>query len=205
MRALCLTWTWIFLLAGLAAGWPGGGIANAQVRLAGDPPAPLQYVGKYGIGADADPSSITQLDIDVMADGQGLPRGSGTAFGGEITYRERCAVCHGETLHGAEGVRGGALIGGRGTLASDGPTKTVESYWPYATSLFDYVRRAMPPDQPGSLPVNQIYGVVAFILFRGGVIGADEVMNTTTLPKIRMPNRAGFANAAGTPEVFIWR
>ena len=90
-------------------------------------------------------------------------------------------------------------------MASDRPTKTVESYWPYATSLFDYVRRAMPPDQPGLMPANEIYGVVAFILFRGGVIDADQVINTMTLPKIKMPNREGFANAAGTPEVFTWR
>lgn len=199
-----LTWAGILLLAGLAV-TPGAGAASAQVRLAGEPPAQRLYIGKYGIGADADGASIARLDIDVMADGRGLPRGSGTAFGGEIVFRERCAVCHGESLHGLEGIRGGALTGGRETLASSTPTKTVESYWPYATTLFDYVRRAMPPDQPGSLQVNQIYGVVAFILFRGGIIGADEVMNTTSLPKVKMPNRAGFANGAGAPEIFVWR
>jgi len=101
--------------------------------------------------------------------------------------------------------RGGALIGGRGTLTSEYPRRTIENYWPYATILFDYIRRAMPAEKPGSLDPNDLYGVVAFALYRGEIIGAEDVMNSSTLQLLQMPNRDGFANARGTFEAFNWR
>ena len=177
----------------------------AQIRPAPEPLAAAQFSGRYGLGADPDPALIAVLDIDVMPDGRGLPRGSGTVFGGAFVYRDRCAECHGANLRGVDGVRGGALIGGRGSLGGASPVKTIESYWPFATTLMDYLRRAMPPENPGTLGPNELYGVVAFILYRGGIIGGDAVMHPGTLPAVKMPNRDGFSDGNGQIETFRWR
>jgi len=179
--------------------------AQAQIRLAPQPFPVPQYTGRYDLGTDADPELIARMDVDVMADGRGLPRGSGTVFGGGYVYRKHCTQCHGGDLQGIDGVRGGPLIGGRGSLASATPFRTVESFWPFATTLMDYIRRAMPTEKPGSLDPNDLYSVVAFILYQGGIIGAEEVMNSSTLGLVQMPNRDGFANARGTVESFNWR
>jgi cytochrome c len=149
---------------------------------------------RFGFGAPP----ATQQDLasffSILADGTGLPPGSGTAAQGAKVYAETCAVCHGDKLQGnpAKGVGGDKLIGGRGTLASKSPVKTVESYWPYATTLFDYVKRAMPFSSPGSLTNDQVYGVVAYILSEAKIIPPTDTMNATTLPKVEMPNRNGF-------------
>ena len=130
----------------------------------------------------------------IPADGRGLPPGSGTSATGRAVFMEQCAVCHGQKLEGnpQPGVGGDKLIGGRGTLASKVPVKTVESYWPFATTLFDYIKRAMPFSAPGSLTDDQVYAVVAYILSEAHVISPQEVMNATTLPKVTMPNHDGF-------------
>ena len=201
----------LFFLLGVAfvALWAMGfGAHNealAQIRLAPQPSPVPQYSGRYGLGTDADPELIAKLDVDVMADGRGLPRGSGTVYGGKFVYREHCAQCHGDDLRGIGGIRGGPLIGGRRSLSGATPLKTVESFWPYATTLMDYVRRAMPATSPGSLGPRDLYGVVAFILFRGGIIGAEETMTPSTLQLVQMPNRDGFTNAQGIIETFNWR
>jgi cytochrome c len=126
--------------------------------------------------------------------GAGLPPGSGTGKAGADVFAQNCAACHADKLQGnaAAGVGGDRLIGERGSLASKTPIKTVESYWPYSTTLFDYVKRAMPFSAPGSLTDDQVYSVVAYILSEAKIIKPTDVMNADTLPKVVMPNRDGF-------------
>jgi cytochrome c len=150
------------------------------------------YGGPYGFGTTAGEQEIAAVDIDAMPDGRGLPPGSGTYAQGAEVYAVQCAACHGEQLEGIPDLGGDKLIGGRGSLASGSPIKTIESYWPYATTVFDYVKRAMPFPAPGSLSDDEVYAVSAFILAEAGIIGRDQVMNATTLPDVLMPNRDGF-------------
>jgi cytochrome c len=121
-------------------------------------------------------------------------------------YADKCAACHGKQLEGnpAKGIGGDKLLGGRGTLASKTPIKTVESYWPYATTLFDYVKRSMPFTTPGSLSDEEVYSVVAYILSEAKIITPVEKMDATTLPKVVMPNRDGF-EPDPRPEVQLYR
>jgi S-disulfanyl-L-cysteine oxidoreductase SoxD len=142
------------------------------------------------LGRVVSPEEIAIFDISIAPDGANLPRGSGTPAQGEVVYRAACQSCHGE--HGA-GKPNDPLVGGQGTLAGEAsPVKTVGSFWPYATTLFDYVRRAMPLTAPKSLTDDQVYAVCAYILSLNGIIGADDTMNAKTLPAVRMPNRDGF-------------
>lgn len=143
------------------------------------------------IGKPASEDKIKAMDITVFPDGRGLPAGSGTAAKGKDIFKSKCAVCHNDQAQGREG-QYPALVGGKGTLNTSKPIKTVGSYWPYATTVFDYIRRAMPYDQPGTLQPDEIYSVVGFILNANGIVGENDEMNATTLPKVRMPNRDGF-------------
>jgi S-disulfanyl-L-cysteine oxidoreductase SoxD len=148
---------------------------------------------KYGFGAPVSQQELGKY-FSYPADGSGLPPGSGTAEQGAKVYAENCAACHGEKLEGnaAKGIGGDKLIGGRGTLATKAPVKTIESYWPYATTLFDYVKRAMPFSSPGSLSDDQVYSVVAYILSEAKIIKPTDVIDAKTLPGVHMPNRDGF-------------
>ncbi len=146
----------------------------------------------FGFGTTPTAEEIAAIDIDVMADGRGLPAGSGTVAAGEAVYAEQCAACHGESLEGIGETGGAALIGGRGSIGTPETKKTVESYWPYATTLFDYVKRAMPFNAPGSLSDDDIYAVSAYILHRAEIVGADAVMDAAALPAVDMPNKDGF-------------
>ena len=119
-------------------------------------------------------------------------------------YEARCAACHGPELQGVKEAGGAPLIGGRGTLDSDTPKKTVESYWPYASTLFDYTRRAMPLDAPGSLTDEEVYGVVAFILAEANIVEKSTILNAEALASIEMPNRNGFVTDP-RPDVFDYR
>jgi len=139
----------------------------------------------------------------IQPDGEGLPPGSGTVSAGAKVYGERCAACHGDKLQGVPAAGGPALVGGRGTLASPKPLKTVESYWPYASTLYDYVWRAMPFDQPGSLSPDEVYAVSAYVLSKGGVIGEDASMDAKSLPKVEMPNAKGFYDGRG-PDLSLY-
>jgi S-disulfanyl-L-cysteine oxidoreductase SoxD len=143
----------------------------------------------FGRPAPAD--EVATWDISIRPDGRGLPPGSGTATQGAAVYAAKCVSCH-----GARGVGkpADALAGGIGTLASAAPVRTVGSYWPYATTLFDYVRRSMPYDKPLSLSSDELYAVSAYILSLNGIISEDATMNAETLPKVEMPNRYGFVN-----------
>ncbi|MGH9689972.1 MAG: c-type cytochrome [Candidatus Acidiferrales bacterium] len=143
------------------------------------------------IGRTPSPAEIKQWDITVLPNGVGLPAGSGTPAQGEALYRAQCAVCHGAKGEGNAAL-GPALVGGVGSLATPKPLKTVGSYWPYATTVWDYIHRSMPYDRPGALTADETYAVTAFLLFRNGIIPRDQVMDRESLPKVRMPNRDGF-------------
>lgn len=143
----------------------------------------------YEFGQPATPDEIKQWDMDVRPDGKGLPEGSGTVAHGKVVYDENCEACHGP--NGQGGVKD-RLVGGEGTLASANPVKTVGSFWPYATTLFDYIHRAMPYPAPGSLSADDTYAVTAYILSLNGVVPEDGKLDKETLPKIKMPNRDGF-------------
>jgi cytochrome c len=160
-----------------------------------------EYDGPYEFGAAATAADIASVDIDAMPDGRGLPAGQGTPEQGKTVYMEKCVACHGQDLGGVKGTGGAALIGGRDTLASGKPKKTVESYWPYSTIVFDYVKRAMPFNAPGSLSDDEIYAVTAFILAEANIIQQGDGMDASTLPQVRMPNRDGFV-ADPRPEEF---
>jgi cytochrome c len=139
----------------------------------------------------ATPEEIRARDFTVLPNGAGLPEGSGTAARGREVYKSKCASCHNEKAEGKQG-QYPALVGGVGSLATKNPVRTVGSYWPYATTLFDYIRRAMPYDQPRSLSNDEVYSVAAFLLFLDGIVKENDELNAKTLPQIRMPNRDGF-------------
>lgn len=140
--------------------------------------------------------------VSPLPDGRGLPKGRGSVADGEKVYQEQCVACHGPALQGGLGDR---LVGGRGTLVNDDPTKapikTVESYWPYATTLFDYIKRAMPLTAPDSLSNDDVYAVSAYILSQANIVAPDTVLDEKSLAAVRMPNRDGFI-ADRRPEKF---
>ena len=145
----------------------------------------------YGIGRTPTAAEISDWGANIGPNGDGLPTGGATAAEGRPIYQRRCARCHG--LTGTEGPDA-HLVGGTGTLASESPRKTVGSYWPFATTLWDYVNRAMPFDRPGSLGVDEVYGLVAYVLFLNEIIGEHERMDPSSVPEVRMPNRDGFVS-----------
>ena len=126
--------------------------------------------------------------------GQNLPVGKGQAQQGEALYQSFCAACHGKNLEGGVAFKAPRLIGGRGSLSSDKPVKTVESYWPYATTLFDYIKRAMPMMSPGILSDDQVYALSAYILAKSDIIPYEQVLDHKNLPQVQMPNRDGFVS-----------
>lgn len=146
--------------------------------------------GFYGVGTIATPEQIAGWDIDVRPDGKGLPPGQGSVDEGMALYEAQCASCHG--LFG-EGVgRYPKLAGGMGTLTDDRPDPTVGSYWPYATTLWDYVHRAMPFFAPQSLSHDQVYAIVAYVLNLNDIVDHDFVATQDNLAAVQMPNRDGF-------------
>jgi mono/diheme cytochrome c family protein len=143
----------------------------------------------YGIGRTATPAEIAGWNIDVGGDGSGLPPGSGTVSHGRDVFAQQCAACHGDKGDGGVGDR---LVGGQGTLATSKPVRTVGSYWPYAPTLFDYIRRAMPQNAPESLGSDDVYAVSAYILHLNGILPADAAIDAKTMSAIKMPNRNMF-------------
>lgn len=144
------------------------------------------------LGQPASPQLIEAWDISIAPDGAGLPAGRGTPVEGGAIYQAKCAVCHGE---GGMGGPADQLTGGIGSLASAHPAKTVASFWPYPTTLFDYVRRAMPVTNPLSLSNDEVYALCAYLLSVDKIIAQNFVLNAATLPLVQMPNRHGFFNA----------
>jgi cytochrome c len=151
---------------------------------------------RYGIGRSATPHEIAGWDIDVSPSGAGLPAGRGDVRQGEAIFAEKCAACHG--AHG-EGKPMDRLVGGIGTLRDKKPDKTVGSFWPYATTLFDYVRRAMPMNAPQSLTPDEVYAVSAYVLFLNGIVPQDATLDADNLARINMPNRDGFVSGDAPP------
>jgi len=143
----------------------------------------------YGVGRAPTAGEIAAWDLTIPPDGEGLPPGSGTAALGKPIYEERCAACHGDK---GEDPKYNRLVGGQGTLATGKPVPTVGSFWQYATTLWSYTRRSHPIDEPGSLTADQVYAVTAYLLFMNAIIGEHEVLDASTLPQIRMPNRDGY-------------
>lgn len=166
--------------------------------------AALLLIGAAGAADDASPSfaetadssDIALVSLAVLPDGTNLPAGSGTAAEGEPLYQLHCASCHGVE---GEGGLANRLVGGRGSLDGDAPVKTLGSYWPYSTTVFDYVRRSMPYLEPMSLTNDDYYALTAWMLNRNDIIGDDERMDSESLPQVEMPNRNGFINAY--PEI----
>lgn len=144
----------------------------------------------FGLGRAATPDEIAGWDIDVRPDGQGLPPGRGSAIDGEEVYLERCAACHGEFAEGAG--RYPVLIGGEDSLASHDPVKTIGSYWPYASTLFDYIYRAMPFGEAQTLTADEAYGITAFLLSANDLVDDDLELNQDNLADIELPNQDGF-------------
>ena len=143
----------------------------------------------YGIGRVATPAEIAGWNIDIGRDGRNLPPGSGSVNHGSEVYDQQCAACHGAKGEGGVGDR---LVGGQGTLGTPKPVRTVGSYWPYAPTLFDYIRRAMPQNAPQSLRNDDVYAVSAYILNLNGLLPADATLDAKTLAAIKMPNRNMF-------------
>src|ERR1700748_3354646 len=144
-----------------------------------------QAQSPYGIGRPATPAEIAGWNIDIDREGHNLPPGSGTVSHGHEVFDQQCAACHGATGEGG--------IGGQGTLATAKPVRTVGSYWPYAPTLFDYIRRAMPQNAPQSLSNEDVYAVSAYILNMNGLLPADATLDAKTLSAIKMPNREMFS------------
>jgi mono/diheme cytochrome c family protein len=144
-----------------------------------------------GLGRSVGAAEIARWDISIPPSGEGLPPGSGTARQGLQVYEQKCLACHG--AKGA-GKPADPLAGGAGSLAGKTPLRTVGSYWPYATTLFDYVRRAMPITNPLSLTNDELYAVTAYVLSINGIIGDEAAMNAQSLPQVKMPNRDGFVS-----------
>lgn len=147
---------------------------------------------KYGIGRTPTAEELHALDISVAPDGTGLPVGHGSSAEGAVLFKAMCSACHGDRGEG----RGDfpVLVGGKGTLGTAQPILTIGSYWPFATTAWDYIHRAMPYSAPGVLAPDQVYALTAFILAANGVISADAVLDEKTLPRVQMPNRNGFVS-----------
>jgi S-disulfanyl-L-cysteine oxidoreductase SoxD len=148
-----------------------------------------QAQSPYGIGRPATSAEIAGWNIDIDREGHNLPPGSGTVGHGHEIFDQQCAACHGAK---GEGGIGDQLVGGQGTLATANPVRTVGSYWPYAPTLFDYIRRAMPQNAPESLSNDDVYAVSAYILSLNGLLPADATLDAKTLSAIKMPNRGMF-------------
>ncbi len=159
------------------------GLGTAQAADLGQPSPHL--------GHKVSEADLAFWDRSIPPDGHNLPEGSGTAKDGAAIYAERCSACHGDHANDSK-VNLPALVGGKGSLGSAHPLKTIGSYWPYATTVFDYIRRAMPYDSPKSLTDSDVYAVTAYLLNLNGIIGENDVIDAKSLPNVKMPNRNGF-------------
>ena len=162
-------------------------LLTAQIVIADDNPQ---------LGENVSQADLVLIDNTIMPNGEGLPDGSGSAAEGAKVYQQNCLACHG--AGGKDGLND-ALVGGHGSLTTDRPRKTVGSYWPYATTLFDYVHRAMPYQAPGSLSDDDVYAVTAYILYLNDVVDENDRLDADTLPDVRMPNRDNFVWAYKEP------
>lgn len=177
-------------IAGVFATAVASGSALAQAAKA--PQAAQMPPAHYGFGKIASPEEIAGWNIDVRPDGTGLPPGSGTVEQGKALYTQLCLACHGENGKGASAA---ALVGGDGTLNTPKPVRTIGSFWPYASTVYDYIHRAMPWDKPQSLKPDEVYALTAMLLNANKIIPDDAVMDAQSLPKVQMPNQKNFKPA----------
>ena len=157
--------------------------------LAGIDPGADELRPGPNLGQPADSRTVSDLDWGVMPDGAGLPAGGGTAQQGRVVYDSLCVSCHGP---GGLGDSGDQLAGAQMRLTDEWPEKTIGSYWPYAPTLFDFIRRSKPMPEPGSLNDSEVYALTAYLLYLNEIIPEDQEMNAATLPAVQLPNRAGF-------------
>jgi mono/diheme cytochrome c family protein len=163
----------VLVICSLVVAWHGAALAESP-----------------NLGKVVSPEEMASWDISIGPDGAGLPPGNGTPRQGEQVFVAKCLACHGEKGAGKPNDR---LVGGQELLApGQAPVKTVGNFWPYATTAFDYIRRAMPLNEPKSLRDDEVYAVVAYLLWQNGVIGENDTIDAKTLPAVRMPNRDGF-------------
>lgn len=171
----------------------------AQESMPTPAPAPNPTVpGTFGFGRPATASDIAAVNIDVRPDGAGLPPGSGTAVQGASIFAEKCSACHGAN---GEGTSAAPKLVDPTPFQTGVTAPTVGNYWPYATTVWDYINRAMPFNAPGSLTADEVYALTAYLLAQNQIIGDTDVMDATSLPQVVMPNAAGFASPDPRPDV----
>lgn len=164
--------------------------AACVIALAVMPALSQQAKKKTGLGREALPQEIAAWDTDVRPDGLGLPAGKGSVKEGEEIFQQQCAVCHGEFGEGA--ARWPVLAGGQGSLKSEGPEKTIGSFWPYASTTFDYIRRAMPFGNAQSLTPDQTYALTAYLLQLNDLVKEDFVLSRENFSSVKLPNQPNF-------------
>ena len=167
--------------------------------------AALAQTPTYNLGRTPSAEEIRAWDFAIGPEGKELPPGSGTAQEGAKIYAQKCAACHGPTgTEGEVSAKGRRpappLVGGKDTLNTPKPVRTIGSFWPFATTIWDYVYRTMPWNEERSLSANEVYAVTAFLLYRNGIIQESDVIDARSLPKIQMPNRNGFV-----PPEPVWK
>ena len=190
------------LAAGMLA-MIGAGVAAAPK--APKPAVHAEAQKHLGIGREAKPGEIAGWDIDIRPDGQGLPLGKGTVKQGEAIYMQQCAACHGE--FGESAGRWPILSGGDGTLGSDDPVKSIGSYWPYASTVMDYIRRAMPFGNAQSLSNDELYSVTAYVFYLNDIIRDEHFeLNASSFRSIKLPNEPNFRDDdRDVAERSLWR
>ena len=178
---------------------PGNGAPDPAASVESPYPLPSEAPERFSFGAEATEDRISLWDIDVKPDGEGLPEGSGTVTEGQVVYEAHCLVCHGPT--GTEGPY--HVLAGTAPWEEWPGSRTIGGYWPYATTLYDFIRRAMPQLTPGILTADETYAVVAYLLHLNGVVPDDAVMDAEALPAVMMPARDRFVadDRQGGPEI----
>ena len=155
----------------------------------------------YNLGRPPSEEEVKAWDIGIDPEGKGLPPGSGVATQGAEIFARKCQACHGQKGAGIPGGAAPELVGGVGTLQSSKPVRTVGSYWPFATEIWDFIRRAMPMNQEGTLQTDEVYALTAAILYWNGIIQENDVIDANSLAKVKMPNREGYI----PPPISEWR
>jgi mono/diheme cytochrome c family protein len=167
---------------------PERAILAASLLLAMTTGAALSETPK--LGKPIDEAAIANWDISILPDGTGLPKGSGTPAQGAVIYAEKCSACHGD--NGKGGGPAAALVSDGQLAGINAAQKTIRNFWPYATTIFDFIRRAMPFQMPRSLTDEEVYALTAYILAENKLIGANDTMDAQSLPMVKMPNRDNF-------------